>query len=264
MEQEAVVISGISKSPILIDSKPILNLVAEKDSEATIIEQANSEESRTINILLKENAKINYILINNQKNLAIIKRVAILEKNAQLNQIDCILGNDNVSLSSETLLQGEHSESNYQSIILGCNEQVFNLDLSSNHLASNTKSNMLTRIVLNDKAVSNHKGLVRIDKKTRNCLGYQKSETILLSEDARANSIPNLEIENNDVSCTHGATISQLDDSKIFYLTSRGISEIEAKKIMIEGFFSSILNHLSDNLKEEVENSIQERLLRVK
>ena len=84
---------------------------------------------------------------------------------------------------------------------------------------------------------------------------------ILLSDKAYAEAIPNLEIENNDVKCSHGATISQIDEDKLFYMTSRGINEKDAKRVIIEGFFEPIIVNIDEEeLREEMQNIISERI----
>ena len=103
--------------------------------------------------------------------------------------------------------------------------------------------------------------MIKINPLATNCEGYQKDDTLLLSENARADVVPNLEIANNEVKCSHGATITQIDEEKLFYMMSRGLDEKNAKKTMIEGFFDPVFARFeNESIKEEIVKTITERL----
>ena len=160
-----------------------------------------------------------------------------------------------------TELKGEGSQSETMSVIFGHNKENFQIDNEVIHLGNKSHSNMLSRVVLDDDAIANYNGLVKVNLNAKNCKGYQKKETILLSENAKINAVPNLEIQNNDVMCSHGATISQIDSNKLFYMMSRGINKKDAKKIIIEGFFDPILSRLKEeSIEDEVKEAISRRL----
>ena len=162
---------------------------------------------------------------------------------------------------TKTFLDGENAESCSQGILFGDNEQCFDVSTETIHTASRTKCNMMTKVVLNDNAKAVYRGLVRVNPKAVKCEGYQKNDTILLSENAEADAVPNLEIENNDVKCSHGATISQIDEMKLFYMMSRGIDEKSAKKQIVEGFFDPILANIeNDKIKDDIKNKSTSRI----
>ena len=158
-------------------------------------------------------------------------------------------------------MNGVNSKCNSFGIIFGDGNKDFNIDNKVVHKGNESKSDMFARIVLTEEAKALYNGLVRVNKNAVKCEGYQRSEIILLSDKAYAEAIPNLEIENNDVKCTHGATISQIDEDKLFYMTSRGINEKDAKKIIVEGFFEPIITNIDEEkLRKEVQNIISERI----
>jgi Fe-S cluster assembly scaffold protein SufB len=158
-------------------------------------------------------------------------------------------------IEQHNTLLGENSKSVMSNIICG-KDSEYTLYNISEHTGRGTESLMQNRCVLrSSRAII--QGLVRINENAFNSNGYQKSETILLDDKSRAISIPDLEIHNNEVKCTHGSTITTLDEDKIFYLQSRGISKEEASKILIEGFYDKILNDITDEkLREEIKIKI--------
>ena len=119
--------------------------------------------------------------------------------------------------------------------------QQFDIYSSVIHESSDTKSDILIKGALKDKSKSLFRGLVRIEKNAPNSDGYQKEEVLLLDDGVEANAIPNLEIENENVRCTHGVSIGSIDKEKLFYLMSRGLSKDMSVKLIVEGFFDSIL-----------------------
>ena len=95
--------------------------------------------------------------------------------------------------------------------------------------------------------------LIKIESNAFESNGYQKEDTLLLSPDAEADSIPNLEIDNNEVRCTHGAAIGPVDEEKLFYLRSRGLGEELAKKKIVEGFFEPMIQRVHiQKLQEDI------------
>ncbi len=243
-------------------------VIAEENSSAVIIDSSSSNGNRgfrnqIVEVIVKENAKIEYRSLQNfsQDVYNFSRKRAHVERNGFMQWIDCYIGGKFTQSLTKTLLNGENAENYSQGIIFGDNDQCFDVNTETIHTASRTKCNMSTRVVLNDNAKAVYRGLVRVNPKAVKCEGYQKNDTILLSESAEADAVPNLEIENNDVKCSHGATISQIDEAKLFYMMSRGIDEKSAKKQIVEGFFDPILVKIDNEvLKENIKNNISKRL----
>jgi Fe-S cluster assembly protein SufD len=245
-------------------------VIAEKNSKAVIIENVKSNNqnektfrSQIVEVIVKENANVEYISAQNLSSSTynIVRRDSKVDRNGFMHWVDCSIGSKFTQLFTSTDLIGEGAGSNNTGIIFGDNTQCFDIKGSSLHSESNTISNMNSRVVLNNNAKAVYRGLVQIKPGAINCEGYQKEDTILLNENAHADIVPNLEIANNEVKCSHGATISQIDEDKLFYMMSRGLSENNAKKTIVEGFFDPIIIKIADEkLKEELVNSIKDRL----
>jgi len=152
------------------------------------------------------------------------------------------------SLGAETTQASIHTNAGEEGVVatntavIGHSNQQIDLHVTMQHSGPRSAGNMLSRAVLDDKARVITHGLITIQENAPDSDSYQKSETILLSENAGADAIPNLEIHNHNVRCSHGATIGKLDEEKLFYLTSRGIREADAKRAITEGFISSMLS----------------------
>ena len=245
-------------------------IIAEKNSKATIVETSKSDKenkqvfrSQIVEAIVKENARLEYISVQNLSRSVynFCKRNAHVEQNGFMYWIDCSIGSKFTQSVTSTNLNGIGAESKSWEIIFGDKAQCFDIDSKTIHANSKTISEMMTRVVLNDKAKTVYRGLVKINPKAVNCEGYQKDDTILLSEDARADIVPNLEIANNDVKCSHGATVSQIDEDKIFYMMSRGIDDKTAKRSIVEGFFNPIIIKIENQeIQNEIINSISLRL----
>lgn len=237
---------------IKISTEGDVKLKIGNNCKVKILEESNNNET---NLEVGENSEVKYITIHKKSS----NKIAEIGKNSKIIWIDLCL--EKVKSSTVTNLNGINSKCNSLGVILGDEEKDFNIDNKVVHKGNESKSDMFARIVLTGSSKVLYNGLVRVNKNAVKCEGYQKSEVILLSDKAYAEAIPNLEIENNDVKCSHGATISQIDEDKLFYMTSRGINEKEAKKVIVEGFFEPIIVNIDEEeLREEIQNIISERI----
>ena len=140
-------------------------------------------------------------------------------------------------------------------------EQHIDHDTQQNHFCPNTSSDLLFKGALIDKSHSVWQGMIYVAPEAQKTDGYQANRNLLLSKDARADSIPGLEILADDVRCTHGATVGAVDPDQIFYLKSRGIEEKTAKVLIIEGFFEPILSRIpNDTIREYLLKSIDNKM----
>ena len=245
-------------------------IVAEKWSEGDVIEFSKSDgngkqrlRSVVVNVVVKEGAKLEYKSVQNFDGnvINLINRKGRVEKAGSLLWVDCCLGSKKTQNNTKTYLVGEGAEGRSWGVAYGDKEQVYGIGGETVHSASNSVSDMAAKVVLNDKAKIIYRGLVRIDPKAVNCEGYQQEDTILLSDEAEANTVPNLEIENNEVKCSHGATITQIDEDKMFYMMCRGIEEHSAKTVIVEGFFEPIVSSIDDEeIRENIKDSLRRRL----
>ncbi|MCS7244707.1 MAG: Fe-S cluster assembly protein SufD [candidate division WOR-3 bacterium] len=153
----------------------------------------------------------------------------------------------------ELFFNGEGSEGEDNQIFLGRSKQFYSLYSKLMHRVGSSVGNVLVKGALKDKARSHFDGLIKIFPKAQKSNAYLQEHTLLLNPETRSDAIPGLEISSNDVRCTHSATVSEVDSEKLFYLKSRGISEEEAKKLLVLGHFQTVLEKINiENLKEKV------------
>ena len=136
-------------------------------------------------------------------------------------------------------------------------DQHLDYDSQQNHLAPHTTSDLLFKGALVDKSRSVWQGMIYVAPGADKTDGYQANRNLLLSRDARADSIPGLEILADDVRCTHGATVGKIDADQIFYLMARGISRVDAERLIVEGFFDPIMLRIPfEGVRERFQQSI--------
>ena len=138
----------------------------------------------------------------------------------------------------------------------GDKQQHFDQHTFQNHLVHHGTSDLLYKGALKDYAYSAFRGLIRVNPDAQRSDAYQQNRNLLLSPHAHADSIPELEIEANDVRCTHGATVGPIDQESVFYLMARGIPRPEAERLITEGFFDELIAKIPLT-------SVQERLFQV-
>lgn len=133
-------------------------------------------------------------------------------------------------------LAGEHAEANIVGIMMGNDSETFVVRTTQLHTAPNTTSDLLLKSVLRDASQIDYQGIIKIVKKAQGSNAYQRNENLMLSPKTHVESKPELEIEANDVRCTHGATMGMIDEEQMFYLMSRGMNKKMAEDTIVEGF----------------------------
>jgi len=219
--------------------------------------------SKIVEMFIGKNCNVNYgnvqLLNRNTFNFTIKK--AVVGANSTLNWMDCCFGSKVTLSEATTILDGDGATTNNHGIFFGSNQQQFDLVAKSIHNAPRTVSDILTKGALTGSSKCLYRGLVRIEKNAFGSNGYQKEDTLLLSEDAAADSIPNLEIENNDVRCTHGASIGRIDREKLFYMKSRGLNDELATREYVKGFFEPLIQKIQiQKLRDNMHDMIAERM----
>ena len=195
-----------------------------------------------------------------QRGVAVIQqRMSQSMKESSVEWIDLCLGGAYVRSEVNTTLLGEGASARNTILFLAADTQLFDLYTESRHVAPRTFSQILTKGVVNHHAKVLSRGLIRIEENAYGSDGYEKQDTLLLSDEAEADAIPNLEIHNHDVKCSHGSTVGQVDKEKLFYLMSRGLSRKEAERTIVEGYFTPVLEYLGD-ARKHVEKQLLERL----
>jgi Fe-S cluster assembly protein SufD len=186
---------------------------------------------------------------------------ALVERDARLDWTALVFGSASGKVRMETNLAGPGSEARVTGGYAGGPGQHLDYDTTQEHSAPNTFSDLAFRGVLAAGATAVWRGMIRVDPGAQGTDAFQESRNLLLSPDAHADAIPGLEIEADDVRCTHAAAIAQIDRDQLFYLTSRGLDPAEAKQLIIEGFLESLVERLAEGpVRDEVSAALERRL----
>jgi Fe-S cluster assembly protein SufD len=186
---------------------------------------------------------------------------AILKRDAKLDWIFGALGSQLTKNFSEINLEGEGGEARMSGFYFTDDEQHLDHDTQQNHKAANTTSDLLFKGALEEKSRSVWQGMIYVAPDAQQTDGFQANRNLVLSKEARADSIPGLEIMADDVRCTHASTIGKIDDEELFYLLSRGISEKDARQIIVEGFFDPIMQRIPfDGVRARFKKAIVEKM----
>ncbi len=186
-------------------------------------------------------------------------------RDANLDWVALGFGSARGKVRMETKLAGRGSSARVTGAYAGDGSQHLDYDTTQEHAAEDTTSDLAFRGVLTERATAVWRGMIRVDKGAQRTDAFQESRNLLLSTDAHADAIPGLEIEADDVRCTHAAAVAQVDPEQLYYLRSHGLSDAEAKRLVIEGFLSELVERahegpIRDALRDELEGRL-ERLL---
>ncbi|MBI4052216.1 MAG: Fe-S cluster assembly protein SufD [Elusimicrobia bacterium] len=227
-------------------------VVVGEGSEVVVLEDHQSETTEPQSsvafsrLILKSGAKAHFFYTQelNAQTAHFWHQKCTLEREAQLFHTSVIMGGGVHKSHLEVELSGQGARSELFGILLGKKEQHFDIGTYQHHLGDHTYSDLLFKSALKDGARSIYTGFIKVEKQALETNAYQANHNLLLSERARADSTPVLEILTNAVHCKHGATAGPLGSEELFYLQSRGLSEPEAEKMLIGGFFEPILRKL--------------------
>ena len=157
----------------------------------------------------------------------------------------------------ESVLKGRGSFSEMLGLYFADSSQHFAQRTLQSHDAPYATSDLLYKGALKERSRSEYSGLIKVAKGAQGTDAYQANRNVVLSEEAVARSIPQLEIEANEVRCTHGATVSPVEEEHIFYLMSRGIDRVTAQKLIVFGFFGDVLDRITlEAVRDELSQAI--------
>lgn len=168
----------------------------------------------------------------------------LISRDATANSLVVAFGGRFHKANVESALQGPGCTSEMLGVLFGNERQFFDHHTLQDHQAPHTSSDLLYKGALTERARSVFSGMIHARPSAQKTDAIQTNRNLLLSDNARADSIPNLEIEANDLRCTHAATVAPVDDEQMFYLRARGLTEADAKRAIVAGFFEPVLERI--------------------
>jgi Fe-S cluster assembly protein SufD len=186
---------------------------------------------------------------------------AEVERDANLDWVALGFGSARGKVRMETRLAGQGSSARVTGAYAGNGSQHLDFDTTQEHAAPHTTSDLAFRGVLEESATAVWRGMIRVDPGAQQTDAFQESRNLLLSKSAHADAIPGLEIEADDVRCTHAAAVAQIDAEQLHYLRSHGLAGEDAKRLIIEGFLEALVERLDEGpVRAAVSVALERRL----
>lgn len=246
-------------------------VVLEAGSEATLVRETAGRDRAdapalhvgAVEIFVERGAKLRFVNIQNWDAATwhFSRERALVGPDAVLQWTVGGLGSRLAKVNQEVALTGAGARAQVNGVLFTTARQHLAYFTRQDHQAPNTRSDLLYKGGLKDRSRIVWKGMIRVEKDAQKTDAYQKNDNLILSDDARADSIPGLEIEANDVRCTHGATAGRVDEDMIFYAQSRGVARETAIRLIVEGFFANVYDRISlEPVRETLRQAVADKL----
>jgi Fe-S cluster assembly protein SufD len=245
-------------------------VILEDGAAATLLEETSSADAESpglhvgaVELLLGKGSRLRYVQLQNwnEKTWHFAHQVGRVASNASLQWTVGGLGAKLAHIHQHVRLDGRGAEAEVNGVTFAVQRQLISYYTQQTHHAPDTRSDLLYKEVLRDRSRVVWRGMIKVDPEAQRIDGFQRSNALLLSPDCRSDSIPGLEIEADDVRCTHAATAGRVDEEEIFYCMTRGLSRYEAMHMIVEGFFHEVYNRIPvpavrETLSEAVERKL--------
>jgi Fe-S cluster assembly protein SufD len=247
-----------------------LLVVAEEGSRFSLIEEYVSGSSdlaaysnAAVELFVGQAAKLEYVSLQSYspETWHFATHHARVERDAELDWVAGGFGSRRGKVRIQNDLAGPGATSRVTGAYFADGSQHLDYDTFQEHSAPSTTSDFAFKGALRDEASVVWRGMIRVEKDAQKTNAYQENRNLLLSEKAHADSIPGLEILANDVRCTHGATLSQVDRDQLFYAMARGLSRADAERLIVRGFFQDILDRIDlEPVREALAEALEARI----
>jgi Fe-S cluster assembly protein SufD len=245
-------------------------IVLEEGAEAEVWERYASADDETeglfngvVELWVGPGANLRYVCEQelSERTWVFATQRAELARDASLEWVALGFGSARGKVRMETKLDGPGASAKVTGAYAGRGRQHLDFDTTQEHAAAHTTSDLAFRGVLTDQATAVWRGMIRVDPGAQQTDAFQESRNLLLSTKAHADAIPGLEIEANDVRCTHAAAVAQVDPEQLYYLRTRGMPESQAKRLIIDGFLQELAERTSEGpLRDALSAALDRRL----
>jgi Fe-S cluster assembly protein SufD len=237
-------------------------VILEEGAAATLLEETSSAESNAaglhvgaVELLVGRGANLRYVQLQNwnQHVWHIARQTGAVDTDGSLQWTVGGIGARLAHIHQDVNLEGQGAAAEVNGVTFATEKQLLSYYTQQTHKAPNTHSDLLYKDVW--------RGMIRVDPQAQKTDGYQRNDSLLLSPECRADAIPGLEIEADDVRCTHGATAGRVDAEQIFYCMCRGLSRYEAMHMIVEGFFHGVYDRIAvEAVRETLSRAVERKL----
>jgi Fe-S cluster assembly protein SufD len=258
-----------------MNSRSLFNytlVITEESSSVTILERQSTGDTEVedaryysgmVEVAAGENSYVQYGSLQNldEETYHFSLKRGHAETYATVDWIEGNIGSRLTKSSVETYLQGDGSETKTVGAFFGHEDQHFDVAARVWHQGEHTTADLVTRGVLDDDARSVYEGVQDVGTDAWDTSSYQRENTLMLSDESEADASPKLIINNHDTEASHSATVGQVDEQEMFYMTSRGVDPQTAEDMLVEGFFTPVLEEVDvDELREDLAELVRQRL----
>jgi Fe-S cluster assembly protein SufD len=247
-----------------------LLVVAEPGSRFSLIEDLSTSDpelagysNAVVELFVGQDAKVEYVSLQNlaRETWHFASHRASVGRDAELDWVAGGFGSKKGKVRIENDLAGQGATSRVTGAYFADGDQHLDYDTLQEHQAPNTTSDFAFKGALRDEATAVWRGMIRVEPDAQKTNAYQENRNLLLSPKAHADSIPGLEIQANDVRCTHGATVSQVDRDQLFYAMARGLTQADAERLILRGFFQDVLDRIElEPVREALGEALEARI----
>jgi Fe-S cluster assembly protein SufD len=229
-------------------------LVLDEGAEATVLHESNGTTPTggglhlgAVEIIQRPGSNLRYVNLQEwgQKAFNFAHQKASVDRDASLQWTIAAMGSALSKVNQSVDLVGPGAYSQVNGVMFTEARQHIAYHTLQHHIAPDCRSDFLYKAAQQDKSRTVWRGMIKVDKDAQKTDGYQRNDNLLLSNSARADSIPGLEIEADDVRCTHGSTTADVDEEQIFYARCRGFTRKEATRMIVTGFFQQIFDRIT-------------------
>ena len=247
-------------------------VILEDGAEATLLTETASSGSSpnagglhcgSVEVIMGQRTRLRYVSLQDwaQGVWHFAHQKAIVDRDASLQWTVGALGSRLSKVNQHVELVGIGAESQVNGVMFTENKQHLSYHTLQHHRAENCRSDFLYKAALQDSSRTVWRGMIKVDQCAQKTDGYQRNDNLLLSRSARADSIPGLEIEADDVRCTHGSTSGRVDEELIFYARARGFTRQEAIRMIVTGFFQQVFDRVTiESVREALGLAIARRV----
>jgi Fe-S cluster assembly protein SufD len=271
LEQPLHALSAICNGGADLDKTLV---ILEAGSEATMLSETASTDAAgggmhcgSIELIVEQGARLRYVNLQNWGHEVwhFAHQEGHVGREGRLQWTIGALGSRLAKVNQHVAMTGPDAEVQVNGVMFTEGKQHLSYNTHQHHQAAYCKSDLLYKAALQDKSRTVWRGMIRVDRDAQRTDAYQRNDNLMLSRDARADSIPGLEIEADDVRCTHGSTSGRVDDQQLFYAMTRGYTRREAVRMIVAGFFQQVFDRITiESVRDALGEAIGRRVSDIK
>lgn len=243
-------------------------VILEEGAQATLLAETAGGDGPglhcgAIELLVGPGAKLRYVNLQNWGSGVwhFAHQKALVDRDARLQWTIGALGSRLAKVNQHVALVGARAAAQVNGVMFTEGKQHLSYHTQQHHRAPSCQSDLLYKGALQDQSRVVWRGMIKVDHDAQKTDGYQRNDNLILSEHARADSIPGLEIQADDVRCTHGSTAGRVDDDQVFYARCRGLTKREAIRMIVAGFFQQVFDRITiESVRDALGEAIGRRI----